>query len=201
ARFAVALGGAFRAAGGDLFENRGAVGLILDGERVVGVETPTGPVHAPTVVNCAGGWSGLIDRRAPAPVRPAQGQQLAGDRGALRIEHLVAGVGGSMVPRADGYTIIGATIHDVGFDKDVIAGDVLGLFDRTARLVPSLRQTRFLDAWAGLRPLSSDGQPIIGRDPQLAGLVWATGHFTMGILCAPITAQAVAELIATGQTP
>jgi glycine oxidase len=200
-KLTVALGAALRAAGGDLFENRGAVGLVLEGERVVGVDTPTGPVNAPVVVNSAGSWSGLIDRRAPAPIRPAKGQMLAVDRGAGRMERIIAGVVGSAVPRADGRTLIGATVHDVGFDKDVIAGDVFGLFERAVRVVPSLRDARFLEAWAGLRPIAPDRRPVIGRDPEIAGLVWATGHFTMGILLAPATAKAVAELIVSGDTP
>ena len=34
----------------------------------------------------------------------------------------------------------------------------------------------------------------------IAGLYWATGHYTMGILCAPTTARAIADLITTGQS-
>jgi glycine oxidase len=104
------------------------------------------------------------------------------------------------VTRADGRTLIGSTVHDVGFDKDVIAGDISGLFERSARVLPALRQARFLDAWAGLRPVTPDHQPLIGPDPRIAGLYWATGHFTMGILLAPATARAIADLIDVGHS-
>jgi glycine/D-amino acid oxidase-like deaminating enzyme len=96
--------------------------------------------------------------------------------------------------------LIGATVHDVGFDKDVIANDIFGLFDRMARILPGLRQARFLEGWAGLRPIAPDRQPIIGPDADISGLFWATGHFSMGILCAPATARALADLIATGKS-
>lgn len=199
-RLTHALGSAVRRAGGDLFESRPVTGLLVQGGRVAGVQTPNGEVGGSIVVNCAGSWSGLVDPRARQPVRPAKGQMLAVDRGAMPLNHLVAGPGGSAVPRADGRTLIGATIDDVGFDKDVIAGAIAGLFQRTARILPSLEQARFLDAWAGLRPMCPDHQPLIGADLEIGGLYWATGHFTMGILSAPATAQAIADLIDAGRT-
>jgi len=78
-------------------------------------------VQAPIVINCARTWAGLVDARASVPVRPAKGQLLVVDRGALRLSHLIGGVRGSAVPRADGQTLVAATTHDMGFDKDVIA--------------------------------------------------------------------------------
>jgi glycine oxidase len=199
-RLTHALGWAVRRAAGDVFENRLVTGLVVEQGRVAGVETLTGRVSGPIVVNCAGSWSGLIDPRSRQPVRPAKGQMLAVDPRPASLRYIVAGPGGSAVPRADGRTLIGATVHDVGYDKDVIAGDISGMFERTARILPALRQARFLDAWAGLRPLTPDRQPLIGPDPELGGLYWATGHFTMGILLAPATARAIADLIAVGRS-
>jgi glycine oxidase len=200
-RLTRALGAAFAAAGGALFENRGALGLVYDGSRVAGVATATGPLTTPVVVNAAGSWSGRLDPRALLPVGPAKGQMLAVDRGALRIECLVAGAGGgSAVPRATGETLIGATVQEIGFDKDVVFNDVIGLFERAARLLPDLRRCYFQRTWAGLRPVTPDHRPVVGPDPRVEGLYWATGHFTMGILCAPITAQAVSELILRGES-
>ncbi|MGH2458426.1 MAG: glycine oxidase ThiO [Chloroflexota bacterium] len=200
ARLTHALGGAVRRAGGDLFENRPVTGLVVDHDRVTGVETPTGALNGAIVVNCAGSWSGAIDARARQRVWPIKGQMLAVDARPVFFEHIVQGAGGGIVPRADGRTLVGATREDVGFDKDVIAGGISALFERVARMLPALRQARFLDAWAGLRPMTPDGEPLIGPDPKLAGLFWATGHWTMGILMAPATARAVAELIDTGRS-
>ena len=81
-----------------------------------------------------------------------------------------------------------------------IAGAIAGLFQRTVRILPSLARSRFLDAWAGLRPMCPDHQPLIGADLEIDGLYWATGHFTMGILSAPATAKAIADLIDSGRT-
>ena len=54
--------------------------------------------------------------------------------------------------------------------------------------------------WAGLRPVTPDGRPIIGADPDLAGLWYATGHGRNGILLAAITGEIIADLLTTGRT-
>jgi glycine oxidase len=200
ARLTHALASAVRRAGADLFESRLVTGLQLEGDRVTGVETLTGALASPIVINCAGSWSGLIDSRARKPVRPAKGQMFAVDRGAMTLRHIVQGPRGAAVPRADGRTLIGATVHDVGFDKDVQVRAIANLFQGATQVLPGLEDARFLDAWAGLRPVCPDYLPIIGPDPRIRGLSWATGHYTMGILSAPATADVIAELVDTGQT-
>ncbi len=199
-RLTHAVGSAVRRSGGDVFESCLVTGFQLDGDRVTGVDTLTGSLTSPIVVNCAGSWSGLVDARAKKPVRPAKGQALAVDRGSMPLNYIVQGPGVSAVPRADGRTILGATVHDVGFDKDVQASAIARLFQGAAQLLPGLEQARFIDAWAGLRPLCPDHLPLLGPDPEIRGLYWATGHFSMGILCAPVTAKAIADLVDTGQT-
>ena len=55
-------------------------------------------------------------------------------------------------------------------------------------------------AWAGLRPGSPDGLPVIGRLPGWENVYVATGHFRNGILLGPITGKLIAQLITTGRT-
>jgi glycine oxidase len=66
-------------------------------------------------------------------------------------------------------------------------------------LVPSLRLAEVASAWAGLRPGSPDGLPIIGRLPGRENVYVATGHFRNGILLAPITGKLVSQLILEGR--
>jgi glycine oxidase len=66
--------------------------------------------------------------------------------------------------------------------------------------MPSLRDASLAETWAGLRPRSADELPIVGAgEPD--GLYWATGHYGMGILSAPATAEAMAGLILQGSSP
>ena len=74
---------------------------------------------------------------------------------------------------------------------DAIAG-ILG----NARLVyPALERAPELRRWAGLRPGTPDGRPIIGRDPNVDGLWYATGHGRNGILLAAVTGDLVAAVL------
>ena len=56
------------------------------------------------------------------------------------------------------------------------------------------------ETWAGLRPVTPDGMPIIGRSPTHGNLILATGHAMLGLSLGPGTGQVVAELV-NGQTP
>src|SRR5207248_1263879 len=137
-------------------------------------------------VICAGAWSG---RLAPVRVFPVRGQMLAVD--APPPECVVFGAGGYLVPR-EGHTLVGATMEMAGFDSHTTAEGRAQLVAIARRLgVPEGAQV--LDHWAGLRPATEDGLPLLGtlRD----GSVIATGHLRNGILLTPITAKIVAALV------
>ncbi len=55
-----------------------------------------------------------------------------------------------------------------------------------------------VDTWAGLRPCSSDGLPVLGACDEIDGLFYATGHYRNGILLAPITGELISEAIVAG---
>jgi D-amino-acid dehydrogenase len=55
--------------------------------------------------------------------------------------------------------------------------------------------------WNGPRPMTPDGLPVIGQLPGFRNLIVASGHAMLGVTLAPATAEAVAELIATGRAP
>ena len=104
-----------------------------------------------------------------------------------------------LLPRNDGRVLIGATVEEAGFDKTVNPQSIQQLHQAAARLVPAIAEARIIEAWAGLRPGSPDGLPILGPG-HLPGTYVATGHFRNGILLAPITAVLMSELI-QGKTP
>ena len=169
----------------------------LSGGRVTGVTTKKTKFQAPVVVNCAGAWSSQITP-LPMPTRPIKGQMLCmtmPSRDFLR--HVVRSPDVYLIPRSDGRLLIGATVEDVGFDKRVDAETIQRLRQAAVQVVPSLRDARMLEDWAGLRPGTPDGLPILGPTP-LPGYFIATGHFRDGILLAPVTAKVMAEMIVHG---
>ena len=104
------------------------------------------------------------------------------------------------MPRADGRLIVGATVEERGFDTAVTAGGVHELLREAYRLLPDVAEMELVEAMAGLRPGTPDNLPLIGPG-DLDGLVLATGHYRNGILLAPLSADAVAELLDRGRLP
>jgi glycine oxidase len=95
---------------------------------------------------------------------------------------------------------VGATVEDGVADKAVTADAIRWLLAEAAATVPALAGVPPLRAWAGIRPGSPDGMPVVGPWPDLPGLVVATGHSRSGILLAPVTARIVRDWIVAGRT-
>ena len=110
------------------------------------------------------------------------------------LRHVIRSKAVYLLPRKDGRVIIGATVEDVGFDKEVEPHTIQALHKAAANVVPSIGEAKILAAWAGLRPGSPDDLPILGP-LSIPGTYAATGHFRNGILLAPITAVLMSEMI------
>ncbi|MGC1167009.1 MAG: glycine oxidase ThiO [Solirubrobacterales bacterium] len=179
---------------------------IFEGERLVGVRTADGDeLRAPAVVLATGAWAGATEwlpKRARPPVRPVKGQivELRSREGAAPCERIVASERVYLVPRPDGRLIVGATSEEQGFDTAVTAGGVHELLREAYRLLPDVAEMELVDSMAGLRPGTPDNLPLIGPG-AIEGLVLATGHYRNGILLAPLTAVAVAALLAGERLP
>ncbi len=178
---------------------------VLDG-RVRGVRGSDGEVvAAERVVVAAGAWSGALagvpDDALP-PVRPVKGQilRLRGPAAAPVASRLVRTPRCYVVPRPDGEVVVGATVEERGFDTSVTGDGVYRLLEAAIEVLPDVGELEFVEAAARLRPGSPDNAPLIGHSgPE--GLLWATGHHRNGVLLAPVTAAAVAALLADGDAP
>ncbi|MEU8925215.1 glycine oxidase ThiO [Kitasatospora sp. NPDC048545] len=188
-----------------------AVELLVEGGRAVGARLGTGErVTADRVVLAAGPHShrlaGLPEGVLPA-VRPVKGQVLrlripAAYRPFLsrNVRAVVRGGHIYLVPRANGELVIGATTEEQGYDTTVTAGGVYELLRDAHELVPGITELPLVETSAGLRPGSPDNAPLLGPT-ALPGLVAATGHHRNGVLLAPVTADVLAEYLATGELP
>jgi glycine oxidase len=113
---------------------------------------------------------------------------------------VVAAPGGYLVPRRDGTVLAGSTVEMAGFRKEVTVGGLAGILTMAKAVFPALADAPVTASWSNFRPFTEDHLPVLGAT-GVRGLVLATGHFRNGILLAPITAQAIAELVATGAAP
>jgi glycine oxidase len=179
-------------------EGAGVDRLLTEGDRVVGVAIGGEKVHAGEVVIANGAWASSWSEtlRTPIPIRPVRGQMVALRTVGTALRHVVSSFEGYMLTKADGTTYVGTTVEEAGYDARPTAAGIARLLALAPRLIPRLADATFTTAWAGLRPGTADGLPLLGRIPGWQGVTLAAGHFRDGILLAPITGELVADLIA-----
>jgi glycine/D-amino acid oxidase-like deaminating enzyme len=191
------------------------VGLVRRGEDVVGVDCDGVTLEADAVVIAMGPWSVLATQWLPLPpVFGLKGHSLIFETGdAIQPEALFLDYEESpgsilspeVFPRDDGTTYVCAISSEspLPIDPDRIVPDD-GAIDRLralcGRISPVLAGSRVVASQACFRPVTEDGLPLIGAVPGARGAYVATGHSVWGILNAPATAEAVAELILDGET-
>ena len=184
-----------------------------DGSTVEGVEVDGGVIETNAVVVAMGPWSlmaagwmvlpPVFGRRSPSLVY-ATGMEIPAD--ALFLEyHDDSGdvMTVEVFPRANGNTLITAFSDEAPLPLDPAAvAPGLSEVDRLRlvceRLSPTFSSNRIIARQACFRPETEDGLPLIGKVPQIEGAYVATGHSVWGILNAPATGEALAELIADG---
>ncbi|MFI9149121.1 glycine oxidase ThiO [Streptomyces sp. NPDC053367] len=196
---------------GVVFHRDWAEQLTVVRERAAGVVTRAGALlGAGQVVLAAGSLSGRLagvpDDVLP-PVRPVKGQVLrltVPGRYAPFLHRTVrAVVRGSqvyLVPRENGELVVGATSEELGWDTTVTAGGVYELLRDAHELVPGITELPLTETRAGLRPGSPDNAPLLGPT-ELDGLLLATGHYRNGVLLTPVTGDAMAHVLTTGELP
>lgn len=185
---------------GVVLEQDSAQAVEGRGEKVAQVIGRRGRYAAGDVVIAAGAWSASIAGvPRPVSVAPVRGQRVAlpWPKGAKRA--IVYGSGGYLVARGD-EAIVGSTMEYVGFDAEVSLAGLARVFAAARALCPTLAGMDPRRTWAGLRPMTPDGLPIIGAEPRMQGLWYATGHGRNGILLAGLTGLLIRQLVA-GETP
>ena len=193
-----ALAQAFVRAGGTLVASEAVIRIEHEAGRAVAARTPFSWYEADAFVLAAGAWSGLIEglpREAIPPVKPMKGEMLALDPppGATLPSRTIWGNEVYLVPRG-GRLLVGATLEDAGFDTALSEAAADWLSARALSLIPSLKDWTICEHWAGLRPGSPDGLPILGES-ACRGLYIASGQYRNGILFAPAITEIVSGLV------
>jgi len=186
-------------AGGTILPNEPGVRIEWRGERAVGVLSPYRRYDADMILVAAGAWSGLLDG---IPITPVKGEVIAlqpppggasARAGATTKNVLpgpvVWGEGVYCVPR-HGRLLVGATVEEAGFDTGLTEQGRDKLRGAAEALMPALKTWDLADHWAGLRPKSPDGLPLLGRFAD--GLYVASGQYRNGILFTPAIADEMA---------
>jgi glycine oxidase len=166
----------------------------------VEITTRNGTVNAGAFVNCCGAWSAQVQhldlqRQPAAGVGPWKGQIFTVQLNPpTDLAYILRAPEVYLVPRGGGQIVIGATVEQAGFDRRVDGQVVADLHARAAAIWPPIAFAPVVESWAGFRPGTDDGLPLIGSAGQPHCWV-ATGHFRNGILLAPATGLIVRQLL------
>jgi D-amino-acid dehydrogenase len=184
---------------------RAATGFQMQGKRIAAVKTDQGPVAAEQVVLAGGAWSPAIARslKLNLPIQAAKGYSFMVDEGSLKLTTpLLLAEAKIAVTPLGGRIRFAGTLEMAGMDLSVNRRRV----EAMRKAIPRYLEGVALDevdpgqAWAGLRPCTPDGLPLLGRAPRVDNLVVAAGHAMQGLSLGPISGKLVAEVVA-GETP
>jgi sarcosine oxidase subunit beta len=191
--------------GVDVHQRTRVIGLKLDGDRIVGVETDGGSIGAGTVLLALGGQVSPIAAMAGLrlPIRTHPLQAFVTNHYQQGLEAIVASTEllfyASQTAR--GEILIGAEIdRQPSYSSRSSYGFLSSCAGRALALLPFLGDLRILRQWTGVCDMSPDYSPVMGRT-AVEGLLVTTGWGTWGFKAIPAGGEAMAELIATGEIP
>jgi D-arginine dehydrogenase len=164
-----------------------ATDLRIEGSRVCGVVTSRGTIRADVVVDASGAWAGRLGRSVALPLQPVRRHLFvsANAGGVPSSAPLVWHVRDGYYFRPEGAGLLlspcDESIHPPEPPQvDPAAADLLAT--KLAATAPALADLAIRSSWACLRTFAPDRRPIIGADPEIAGLfhVSGLGGFGMG---------------------
>ncbi len=187
--------------GAQFLQDTEVVGLLSSGDRITGVKLASGDMEADWVVLASGAWAGQYGDwlGVELPVRPVRGQIMAARILPAPISMGVWRGMSYLVPKADGSIVMGTTQEEAGYrDKATLEG-IADILTSVIELVPGVAGAELHKIWAGLRPASPDGAPILGPVPGWEGALMAGGHFRNGILMSAATGKLITDYVTGGE--
>jgi glycine oxidase len=174
--------------------------VIITGDRVTGIVAGGESLAVERVVLAAGAWTPLIEGLPRAlAVTPVRGQMAATPWPGETPPAILYYDHGYVLTRG-AEAVLGSTMEHAGFDCRVTNEGLAQIFRTAVRLLPALARLPVHRTWAGLRPVTPDGRPILGADPDVRGLFYATGHGRNGVLLAALTGDIIGDLLTKGST-
>jgi sarcosine oxidase subunit beta len=187
--------------------------------KITGVDTDSGRISAPVVVNAAGALAAEVGRMAglEVPITPRRGQILVTAAVPPLLRHCLisaqyvaakfrpelaekGGMGFSLEQADIGNILVGSTREFAGFDRRTTFDGIRTIAGRIVPVIPALARVPVIRTFGGLRPYTPDGLPVLGKVEGLEGFIMAAGHEGDGIALSAITGELIADLIATGRT-
>jgi D-amino-acid dehydrogenase len=201
-RFVSALTRRLQAEGVRFFWRSEVSGWRIRGRRVECVRTSDGELEADEYVIAGGAWSPQIARglRARLPMQAGKGYSitLAQPRQLPQMCAILVEARVAVTPMPlDGALRFAGTMEITGLDESISPARVRGIVKAACAYYPTFSEVDFRDrpAWRGLRPVSPDGLPYVGRLHHYDNLSIAAGHAMLGLSLGPITGRLMAQVL------
>jgi D-amino-acid dehydrogenase len=178
--------------------------IVADGDRITRVETDKGPVTGDAFVLALGSYSPALGRQIGLnmPIYPVKGYALTvpvdGHNGAPSLcgvdeKYLIAW------SRLGNRMRVTATADFAGFDRSLSERDFAHMLATIRKLFPDAGSYEKASRWAGLRPMTPKGTPMLGLSPK-RNMFLNTGHGHIGWTMSMGSARVLADVIA-GRKP
>ena len=204
-RFMASLESESKRAGARFLWNTEVTGFRREGGRLRSVRTTEGEVEAEEFVLCGGSWSPVLSRELglKLPMQAGKGYSLtvAQPRQLPRICSIFTEARIAVTPMGSALRF-GGTMEIAGLNEDINPLRVRGIIEAVSKYYPKFEERDFdgIQPWRGLRPVSPDGLPYLGRTKRFVNLTLATGHAMLGLSLAPATGRVITQILA-GEPP
>ncbi len=187
-----------RAMGAEIFENTPVTGFDVADGKIRAVKTGAGDFEADQIVLAAGAWTPAVahDLRLNIPVQSARGYSLTMSATKVMPSHaLILGERRVAVSPLGNLLRLTGRLELSNLDTTVSTKHIAGIERAVREYIHLDEKLDIHETWAGLRPTTPDGMPIIGRSSRYRNLIFATGHAMLGLSLGPGTGQVVAEIV------
>lgn len=193
-----ALAQEIRAHGGEILENCELKDLIIAGNKVEKVVTSQGEIQAKQVIMATGGWSKDLARmmRLRVPILGGKGYAMIVPKLEKQPQYPIMIVEKkiAITPRQNSLRIAG-TLELVDQDFSITKRRVETMKKGAREFLHLPEPLEVQELWAGLRPCTPDGVPLIGYHKNISNLMLAVGHQMLGLQSGAGTGLLVADLL------
>ncbi len=192
-----------RAMGAEMFENTTVTGFETANGKITKIKTNAGDFEAEQIILAAGALSPFVarDLKLNIPIQPARGYSMTMSATKQMPSHaLILGERRIAVSPVDGLLRFTGRLEVGNYSMEPNPVWIQRIENSVREYLRLDEKLDVKETWAGLRPTTPDGVPIIGKSPKHNNLILATGHAMLGLSLGPGTGQVVTELV-NGQEP
>lgn len=193
-----------RGRGAEILEGVEVTGFRQRSATVTAIRTSRGLIETSRIVLAAGAWTGELARRLglKIPLEAGKGYSFhirmpRPPRHPLYLADAKIGI----TPFEDDRVRVAGTMELSGLNLRLDPRRINAMISHARRFLAPWPSGPLDDAWVGMRPMSPDGLPIIGRAEPYKNVYLSTGHNMLGVTLAPATGESLATLVTTDETP